>query len=157
MAEGAEKTETDSRKEYGDIIDLPHWEPVTFTRMSMKQRAAQFAPFAALTGYEEMVQEEARETGRRSDLSEEETEELNRQILLAARSLDQGARTVCSITFFVPDRLKDGGEYRTVTEAVHQIDAVRRKIVLERKKKGSGAREEIELDQLIRMVLMPAD
>lgn len=62
MAAGVIKKEPDAREVYADIIDLPHYEPKKHPRMSLYNRAAQFAPFAALTGYNEMIEEEARKT-----------------------------------------------------------------------------------------------
>ena len=61
MADRWGKTEPDTRREYGDIIDLPHHTSLTREHMSMEERAAQFAPFAALTGFEEMIEEQRAE------------------------------------------------------------------------------------------------
>lgn len=143
--------ENDPRIVYAEIIDLPHWDSPKHPRMSMLERAAQFAPYAALVGYGDMVKEEARETGRRTDLSEDEADELSRDL---ARIEEKTARNLpvrCAITYFVPDEKKAGGETVTVTETVKRIDPVRRRIVLAGKKERSGANEEILLEDVIRI------
>ena len=80
MTKGITEREPDPREVYGDIIDHPHWESPTHPPMSLYDRAAQFAPFAALSGYDDMIGEEARLVDNRIELSEEETEELNRKL-----------------------------------------------------------------------------
>ena len=142
--------EPDPREVYADIIDLPHWDSPKHPRMSSEARAAQFAPYAALVGYGDMVAEEARETDRRNDLGEDEEAELNESLAALSRLLAEGETPVCRISYFRPDEKKEGGETVTVTEAVKRIDPVRRKIVLVRRK-PSGTPEEIEIDQLIRI------
>ena len=107
--------------EYDDIIDLPRpkskHEP-----MPMSDRAAQFSPFAALTGYGDAIDETARLTDRRIELSEEERAELDyKQQYLA--TLD--APTV-TVTYFVPDERKSGGAYVTHTGVLKRIDELER-------------------------------
>ena len=70
MAKGIKSNEPDARVVYADIIRLPHWQSPTRTPMSAYERVAQFSPFAALTGYEDMIDEEAREVGAWEPLSE---------------------------------------------------------------------------------------
>ena len=111
--------------EYDDIIDLPRpkskHEP-----MPMSDRAAQFSPFAALTGYGDAIDETARLTDRRIELSEEERAELDyKQQYLA--TLD--APTV-TVTYFVPDEKKSGGAYSTVTGFLKRIDEYERVLML---------------------------
>ena len=92
---------------YADIIDLPHHVSQNHPQMSMHDRAAQFAPFAALTGYEAEVGETARLTAERRELDEQEAQELNRRLAdLAARLPD---RPEVTIEYFVPDERKAGG------------------------------------------------
>ena len=67
MTKGITEQEPDPREVYGDIIDLPHWQSPTRPRMSLYDRAAQFAPYKTLSGYEDMVQEEARRTEAEAD------------------------------------------------------------------------------------------
>ena len=110
--------------EYDDIIDLPRpkskHEP-----MPMSDRAAQFSPFAALTGYADAIDETARLTDARIELSEEERAELDyKQQYLAALA----ARTV-SVTFFVRDERKSGGAYVPHTELLKRVDEVERMVV----------------------------
>lgn len=110
--------------EYDDIIDLPRpkskHEP-----MPMSDRAAQFSPFAALTGYGDAIDETARLTDARIELSEEERAELDyKQQYLA--TLD--APTV-TVTYFVPDERKSGGAYVTHTGVLKRVDEVERMVV----------------------------
>ena len=110
--------------EYDDIIDLPRpkskHEP-----MPMSDRAAQFSPFAALTGYGDAIDETARLTDARIELSEEERAELDyKQQYLAA--LDSPTVTV---TYFVPDERKTGGAYVTHTGVLKRVDEVERMVV----------------------------
>lgn len=143
--------EEDPRIVYADIIDLPHWDSPVHLRMSPEARAAQFAPYAALVGYGDLVKEEARETGVWTDPGEDEAEELNRNLAEIESLLQQGIRPVCRISYFVPDARKDGGKNVDVTGGVKRIDSVRRKIVLTAKKGLAGAYEEIDLDKVIRV------
>ena len=110
--------------EYDDIIDLPRpkskHEP-----MPMSDRAAQFSPFAALTGYGDVIDETARLTDARIELSEEERAELDyKQQYLA--TLDSPTVTV---TYFVPDERKTGGAYVTHTGVLKRVDEVERMVV----------------------------
>ncbi len=109
--------------QYDDIIDLPHHVSGRHPRMPMIDRAAQFSPFAALTGYDAAIEETARLTDRKRDLSEERKQELSRQLnALLARIKSDPAVTV---VFFEPDARKAGGEYKTVTGIVKKIDPLR--------------------------------
>ena len=87
-----------SREAYGDIIDLPRWEPNSrHPRMSLHDRAAQFAPFAALVGYDEMVEEEARLTEREIHPGEEDLEHLDRQFRSLLALLSAGQKSPVSV------------------------------------------------------------
>ena len=101
---------------YDDIIDLPHHVSATRTRMSMIERAAQFSPFAALTGYDAAIKETWRLTDQRIELSEECRAALDRKQMLLLDHI--GDRPEISITYFVPDERKNGGTYVTVTGKV---------------------------------------
>ena len=116
MAKGITGKEPDPREVYGDIIDHPHWESPKHPPMSLYDRAAQFAPFAALSGYDDMIGEEARLVDNRIELSEEEWEELNRKLGRIDETIRQGAQPAATITYFVPDPLKPGGLYETIAE-----------------------------------------
>ena len=96
--------------------------------MPIRDRAAQFSPFAALTGYESEVKEAARLTEKRIELSSEQKEILDEQLRLLEDGALQG--TVASFTFFKPDDRKDGGAYVTVAGRIKRIDPVERNIIL---------------------------
>lgn len=145
------KDNPDPRVLYADIIDLPHWDSPTHPRMSLRDRAAQFAPYAALVGYGDMVKEEARETGVFNEPGEDEAEELEQALAQLERQIAAGNRPMCTISYFVPDERKAGGETVTVTEKVRRIDPVNREIILDRKKGLAGSYEEISLDRIIRI------
>ena len=114
---------------YDDIIRLPHHFSQNHPHMSMHDRAAQFAPFAALTGYEAAVGETARLTSERRELDPQDAEELNRRLTeLAARLPDHPEVTV---EYFVPDDRKAGGAYVTVTGRVRHISVSERLLVME--------------------------
>ena len=108
----------DPRVVYADIISHPHHVSDHHPQMSLYDRAAQFAPFAALPGYDDMIAEEARPVARRIELSEEEQEQLNQKLNLISDAIAAGTKPVVSITIFIPDLLKDGGRYETVTEKI---------------------------------------
>ncbi|MBO7088645.1 MAG: hypothetical protein J6W70_01965 [Lentisphaeria bacterium] len=114
---------------YDDIIRLPHHVSRNHPQMPLRDRAAQFAPFAALTGYEAAVGETARLTAERRELDAQEAEELNRRLTdLAARLKD---RPEVTIEYFVPDERKSGGAYVTVTGVVRHISIAERLLVME--------------------------
>ncbi|MCC8128386.1 MAG: YolD-like family protein [Clostridiales bacterium] len=115
-------------EDYQDIIDLPHHVSATRPHMSMGDRAAQFSPFAALTGYDAAVQETARRTDRRAELDEEIKQDLSERLNLIQGNL--AAAPVVEITYFVPDERKEGGAYNTVTGIVKKIDEYHRLVVL---------------------------
>ena len=101
---------------YDDIIRLPHHVSQNHPQMSMLDRAAQFAPFAALAGYEAAVGETARLTSERRELDAQEAEELNRRLAALISLLPD--RPEATLEYFVPDDRKAGGAYVTVTGRV---------------------------------------
>lgn len=115
-------------KDYGDIIHLPHPAPVRHPRMAAGSRAAQFSPFAALTGYEEAVREQARLTEREIRPDEHEQAALDEK-LRQLRSLLREEPPV-TLTYFVPDGKKAGGSYRTVRGGLRRIDPLSRTLFL---------------------------
>ncbi len=115
--------------EYDDIIQLPHHQSKTRKRMSVSDRAAQFAPFAALTGHDDAVKETARLTEGCVELDEYELEELNRKLLYLQEHLDEQPQV--TITFFVPDAKKSGGAYRTFSGTVKKLLQFEGLIVME--------------------------
>ena len=120
---------------YDKIINLPHHVSSTRPHMSMIDRAAQFSPFAALTGYDAAVKETARLTEQKIELDEYEKAALDQRILLLQEHLKELPEV--TITHFVPDERKDGGKYVSITEAVKKIDTYDKQIVLVDKSKIS--------------------
>ena len=114
---------------YDDIIRLPHHVSQNHPQMPLRERAAQFAPFAALTGYEAAVGETARLAAERRELDAQEAAELNRSLAeLAARLKD---RPEVTIEYFVPDGRKSGGAYVTVNGRVRHISVPEKTLVME--------------------------
>ena len=105
---------------YDDIIDLPHHVSTTHHRMSMLERAAQFQPFRALTGYEDAVRETARLTDDRVELTEDEKALLDGKLQRLADNL--ASHPLVTVTYFQPDKKKAGGAYVTATGQLKKID-----------------------------------
>lgn len=125
MAETREELE--ALKIYGKYIDMPHHTSSKHPPMSLQMRAAQFAPFAALTGYEDKVRERARIVDSRIELTDDKLAliDLNLKKVLSSRD-----RRV-EICYFVEDALKEGGAYITVEGAIRRVDQIKREILLE--------------------------
>lgn len=109
-----------NNKNYDDIINLPHPTSSKHSRMPMIERAAQFSPFAALTGHDEAVKETARLTERKIELDEYEKERLNEKLQMIQKNLDRNVEV--TITYFEPDSKKSGGVYISVAGVVKRID-----------------------------------
>lgn len=105
--------------QYDDIIHLPRPES-RHAKMPLIDRAAQFSPFAALTGYDGIIAETGRLTERCVDLDESAIEELNKRLLSLAQQLDSSP--TATVTYFQPDERKDGGSYLTKTGQVKKLD-----------------------------------
>ena len=135
----------DPRVVYAEIINLPHWESPTRPRMSRYNRAAQFSPFAALTGYDDIIREEARETGTWIEPGESRKEQINRRLNEIEKAILAKQKPSVQIVYFVPDAKKDGGEYTTAKGFVRKIDPVRRRLLLADE---TGQRQEIDLDRI---------
>lgn len=149
MGQGLKSNELNGREVYSDIIDHPHWQSLTRPHMSLYNRAAQFMPFNALDGYSDIVKELQREAGMQIELEEYETERLNQKLNLISELIKNGERPVLSITYFVPDKYKEGGEYKTVTEEIKRIDPVFHKIVLTRTDDISNSNVKIDIASII--------
>lgn len=106
---------------YDDFLNLPHHVSADLPHMSMQNRAAQFAPFAALVGYDALIRETARLTDQRVELDESIKAELNEKLRLLLELLPQQPEV--TITYFQPDIRKDGGSYRTVRGIVQKYFA----------------------------------
>lgn len=110
---------------YYDIIDLPHPTSAKHPRMPMLDRAAQFSPFAALVGHGAAIEETARLTDRKIELTEEEQGVLDEKLRLLLETGGEG-----TFTYFLPDERKDGGAYVTTAGKLKKIDPLKRQIVL---------------------------
>ena len=117
--------------DYKDIINLPHHTSEKHPRMSLEARAAQFAPFAALTGYDELLVETARLTSERIEIDETIKVIIDSKL----QTIKENIKSMPLITFiyFVQDSKKEGGKYVTVTGNVRKIDEYRNVLVLEDK------------------------
>ncbi len=114
-------------KNYDDIIDLPHHVSKTHPQMSIYDRAAQFSPFAALTGYDEAVKETARRTDRKIVLSEYEEDILSERFHVLEQHLKEEPEV--SVTYFVADEKKAGGSYVNFVGIVKRIDLYQRQLI----------------------------
>jgi hypothetical protein len=115
-------------KTYDDIIHLPHHVSTTHPHMAAIDRAAQFSPFAALTGYDAAIKETARLTDKRVELDEAMKEALSNKLQMVADRLKE--RPEIAITYFQPDGKKNGGAYVTVINTVKKIDVYERIVVM---------------------------
>ena len=114
--------------EYDDIINLPHHVSSRHPQMSMMNRAAQFAPFAALTGHAAAIEETARLTDEQHELADEDNEILNQKMAYLRENLHE--HPTITITYFEPDRKKVGGAYKTIEGQLQNIDDYSQSIVL---------------------------
>ena len=113
---------------YDDIINLPHHESTKHPRMSALNRAAQFSPFAALTGHEAAINESARLTNARLELDEDRKEELDERMQIIRDHIS--LEPEIAITYFVPDSKKEGGAYLQVIGIVKKLDDIGHKVVM---------------------------
>lgn len=113
---------------YDDIIDMPHHVSKMRPHMPIEDRAAQFSPFAAMVGHDDAIEETARLTDARIELDEDRKARINEKLLLIAENL--GADKEVTITYFVPDEMKAGGEYVTKVGMVKKIDVDARVLVM---------------------------
>lgn len=118
-------------EKYKDIIDMPHHVSTKRAHMPLQDRAAQFAPFAALTGYDRTIDERGRLTDRRIELDETEKAVINEQLQLALSRLQR--QPVIRVTYFVADELKEGGSYRTICDRIVKVDEIKRDLIMEDK------------------------
>lgn len=125
---------------YNNIINLPHHQSATRKRMSNYDRAAQFAPFAALTGHDEAIKETARLTDDCFELGEDKLNDLSAKIQFLADKLPE--QPEITVTYFLPDERKSGGSYVDKTGVVRLIDEYERKLIF-----YDGDR--IEIDRVI--------
>lgn len=118
---------------YDDIIHLPHHVSKRHRPMSLEKRAAQFAPFAALTGYDAAIDETARHTDSFVEIESDAALSLDQKIMqlqaLLESPSEKGLPTV-TLTYFKPDSRKSGGSYETLQGEVKRIDASQREILM---------------------------
>ena len=112
---------------YDDMIDLPHHVSSKRPQMSLYDRAAQFSAFKALAGYEDCVTEAARLTGERIELDDASLSLLNGKMQILQDEIK--SRPNITVTYFVPDKKKAGGEYVSVSGSIKRIDEVERTII----------------------------
>lgn len=119
--------------EYDDIIHLPHHTSASHSRMPILDRASQFSPFAALTGYEDAIEETGRLTDAWVELDENMTSVLNEKLQIIAEQIAMKKHPDVTITYFVPDANKDknGGAYRSATGVVKKVDEIGHAVILE--------------------------
>ncbi len=129
---------------YDDILNLPHHASNIHPHMSMHDRAAQFAPFAALTGYDDTVRETARLTDEKQELTADRTTDLNQKIAFLKEHAEE--RPQITVEYFIPDEKKSGGEYITLSGKFRRIDEHNHNMVF-----TSG--EEIPLNDIFRIEL----
>ena len=113
---------------YDDIINLTYIKSKRHKQMSLDERAAQFMPFAALTGYGEMVKETGRLTSKRINLDEDMKENINNKLLFLNSKIKE--KPLVTFTYFINDLRKQGGKYITVSGNIKKIDLINHIIVL---------------------------
>ena len=113
---------------YDDILHLPHPTSKRHPRMPIADRAAQFSPFAALTGHGAAIEETARVTDRRIELDEDAKEQLDQTLQLLLERMDEQPEV--TVTWFSPDKKKAGGQYHTATGKLKRIDTQASRLIL---------------------------
>ena len=123
-----EQKQTESEQKYQDIIQMPHPVSKVHPQMSLYERAAQFSPFAALTGHDAAIRETERQTEEWHELEEDQKEELDEKLSELLQKPDENQKL--SIRYFVPDERKKGGAYKTIQGYMKKIDTSERVIIL---------------------------
>ncbi|MEA4901351.1 hypothetical protein [Desulfitobacterium sp.] len=113
---------------YDDIINLPHPVSTTHPHMTVIDRAAQFSPFAALTGFDAAIKETARLADKRVELDEYIKDALNDRLQIIADRIKEHPEI--TITYFQPDAKKNGGAYVTAIGTVKKIDRYERVVAM---------------------------
>lgn len=114
-------------KNYEDIIDIKYNGIKNHQKMSISNRAFQFAPFRALTGYNESIEEEARITINKHILTEEQYYIINEKINIIKNYIN---KEKFNFTYFIKDKIKDGGIYKNINDYVIKVDEVKNLIIL---------------------------
>lgn len=108
---------------YEDIINFPHFEPKYHPRMDAYSRAAQFAPFKALIGYEDDIKENSRLTDKKIEISEDKKKQMNENLFFLKENIKE--KWIVTLTYFVPDSKKEGGiyqEYEGIIKAINETN-----------------------------------
>ena len=113
---------------YDDIINLTHHVSKSHAQMSMMNRAAQFAPFAVLTGHSAAIEETARLTDEQQELAEEDSDALNQKMAYLREVINE--HPTITITYFEPDKKKAGGKYKSIEGQLQNIDDYGQAIIL---------------------------
>ena len=129
---------------YDDIINLPHHISKNHKRMSIQNRAAQFSPFAALTGYEDAINETKRITEEKRILTNDKKEEINNTLIEIEENLN---KYNYKITYFIKDNKKAGGKYISIIDKIKKIDTYNNKIITKNN-------QTIEIDNLYQIEKM---
>ena len=119
----------EEKNPYADIIQLPHHQAANRHHMSLYDRAAQFSPYAALVGYDDMVKETARQTDKKLELGDAEKELLDQKLALITDAIENGHHPTITVVFYIPDAMKAGGSYDEYTGAVKKVDSIGRQII----------------------------
>lgn len=114
--------------EYDDIINLAHPTSKKHPRMAISDRAAQFSPFAALTGYEDAIDETARVTADKVELEEDRKEQINEVLYEIKERIQE--QPYIRVTYFEPDQQKEGGSYKTISGRVRKFDLLEGTMIL---------------------------
>lgn len=118
---------------YDDIINLPHHISIKHPQMSINSRAAQFAPFAALTGYEDAIKETERQTDKKIELTDETKNNLSNKLQIINEN--KKSNSPITLTYFVKDNKKQGGKYITTSGILKKIDTIEQYLLLTNKTK----------------------
>lgn len=122
-----------NHKNYDDIINLPNPTSRNHPRMPLYDRAAQFSPFAALTGHDAAIRETARTTDNKMELDEDTLNQLNERLHIISQYI--GTEEMVTITYFLPDDRKSGGVYVTHTGKIKRIDVYEHAVIMTDKTK----------------------
>lgn len=131
-------------EEYKDIINLPRHISTKHPKMSLELRSAQFAPFSALVGYDEQIKETSKIIKKRKEINDELKAILDEKLQIIQKKIE--TKPQITVTYFVPELNKDGGNYIEYTGKVKKIDNLKQKIIFE-----DGT--EILVDDIIEIVV----
>ncbi len=134
-------------RDYSDILNLPHPVSRKHPQMSLYDRAAQFSPFSALTGYDLAIKETERITEKRAVLDESRKKELDDKLGVLIK---EGLRRRVRISYFIPDDKKEGGSYSEKETCISRVDAYKRELLLD-----NG--QSIKLDDIIDLATVDSD